>query len=90
MVNDIGKLTQVNQNDLSTNQIGKNSNLNKNTLSESKSIVEYSVDISQDRNLDYLRVEAGVLKNELAGIIATSLLKPLSEGIVKEDPLNLY
>ncbi|HJP17904.1 MAG TPA: hypothetical protein QF468_04545 [Nitrospinota bacterium] len=88
MVNEIGKLTQVKQNDLSTNQIGKNFNLNKNTLSESKSIGEDSVDISQERNLDFLRVEAGVLKNELAGIIANSLLKPLSEGIVKEDPLN--
>lgn len=88
MVNDIGKLTQVKQNDLSTNQIGKNFNLNKNTLSESKSIGEYSVDISQERNLNYLRVEASVLKNELAGIIANALLKPLSEGIVKKDPLN--
>lgn len=88
MVTAIGSLTQVKTNDLSTNQIGKNFNLNKNTLSESKGIVENSVDISQERNLDYLRVEAGVLKNELSGIIANALLKPLSEGIVKEDPLN--
>lgn len=88
MVNVIGKFTQVKPNDLLTNQIGKNFSLNKNTLSERKSIGEDSVDISQNRNLANLRAEAGVLKNELPGIIANSLLKPLSEGIVKEDPLN--
>ena len=88
MVNVVGKLTQVKQNDLSTNQIGRNFNLNKNTLSEGISIGEDSVDISQKRALDFLRVEAGVLKNELPGIIANALLKPLSEGIVKESPLN--
>lgn len=88
MVTVIGSLTRVKTNDLSTNQIGKNFNLNKNTLSESKSIVEDSVDISQEQNLDYLRVQAGVLKNELSGMIANALLRPLSEGMVKEDPLN--
>ena len=88
MANDIGKLSQVQPNELSTNQIGKDFNLNKNILSEKKSIAEDSVDISQKRNLDYLRVEASILKNELPGMIANTLLKPLSEGIVKEDPLN--
>ncbi len=90
MVNVIGKFTQMKPNDLLTNQIGKNFSLNKNTLSERKSIGEDSVDISQNRNLANLRAEVGVLKNELPIIIANSLLKPLSEGIVKEDPLNLY
>lgn len=88
MVTVNGMITWLKSNDLSTNQIGKNINLNKNTLSEKKSIVEDSVDISQKRNLDYLRVEAGVLKNELPGIIANALLEPLFEGLVKEDPLN--
>lgn len=88
MVNAIGKFTQVKPNDLLTNQIGKNFSLNKNTLSERKSIGEDSVDISQNRSLANLKAEVGVLKRELPGIIANALLKPLSEGIVKEDPLN--
>lgn len=88
MVNVIGKFTQVKPNDLLTNQIGKNFSLNKNTLSDRKSIGEDSVGISQKLNLDNLKAEARALKIELPGIIANSLLKPLSEGIVKEDPLN--
>ncbi len=88
MVSIIGKITQVKPNDLATNQIKRKINLSKNTLSERKSIGEDSVDISQKQDLDHLRVEAGALINELPIIIANSLLKPLSEGIVKEDPLN--
>lgn len=86
MVSISGKITQIQPNDLLTNKI--ESNLNTKTLSESNNISADSVDISKKEDLDYLRVQANILKNELPGMIANTLLKPLSEGIVKDDPLN--
>lgn len=88
MVHTINKLTQITQNNPLVNRIEKDLDLKQNSLSVSKTIEEDKVDISQKLNVDYLRVQAGVLKNELPGMIANSLLAPLSEGMVSNDPLN--
>lgn len=88
MVHTINKLTQITQNNPLVNRIEKDLDLKQNSLSVSKTIEEDKVDISQKLNVNYLRVQAGVLKNELPGMIANSLLAPLSEGMVSNDPLN--
>jgi|GEM_PF-6834137 len=46
------------------------------------------VDIAGNRSLDFLRVEAGALKNELPGLIAGSLLAPVAESARRQAPIN--
>ncbi len=88
MVDAISKFGSVKPANLSSSQVEKNLSSNQNSPTGAKGIGEDKVDISPKRDIDLLRVEATILKNELPGIIANSLLQPLSGGAVSQDPLN--
>ena len=46
------------------------------------------VDFSSNQVLDAVRVQAGVLKNELPGLIADALLAPVTDQATRNQPLN--
>ncbi len=46
------------------------------------------VDVNSDSLLDSFRSQAGALKNELPGLIAQSLLAPVTDQAIRREPLN--
>jgi len=46
------------------------------------------VDVNSDSLLDSIRSQTGTLKDELPGLIAKSLLAPVQDQAVRQEPLN--
>lgn len=74
-----------------TNILGKKSssgNPVSSTNPPSASVEGDLVNISPDNVLDYIKGQATDLKNSLPSIITNSLLQPVSDSVISQDPLN--
>ena len=60
-----------------TNVLKEKSTATQTSASSLEENVGERIDISSDQNLNFLRVEACVLKNDLSGLITDSFLTPL-------------
>ncbi|MFQ5716392.1 MAG: hypothetical protein ACE5GQ_04760 [Nitrospinales bacterium] len=82
-------MTRISQSVLKTEGSERGTGARKNASAPAVSTggAEDRLDLSPNRNLDLIRANARLLRNELPGLIAQSLLQP-SEDQVAQDPLN--
>jgi len=87
MVSSLSALRSVSQNAL-TDPFKNKTAIKQAAASSSTRGVEDQVNISGDRNLSALQVEAGNLQNDLPGLIADSLLAPGTQSAQQQLPIN--
>lgn len=83
MISPIDNLAKINQNI----SLKKSTDVTQTSSSDVIGGAVDRLDISGDSGLDLLRAEAVALGNELPGLIAQAILKPVSDGL-SQDPLN--
>ena len=83
MINPIENLDKVLLKPPAVESVSRNSGGNSVT-----GLPQDTVDLNSNSLLDSIRVQAGTLKQELPGIIANSLLAPVADEVVRQNPLN--